>query len=326
MLAQDRDRFAREPALHYLLETEFKRYGTKIAAINDWGGDTPEGGLLRGIQDQIAKYERTLIMERTRRGKLRRAREGKVVPAGAPPLGFEYLPVVGNYRITSQMELERRMFTLVASGMALHAVKKTFEGEGIRTGGNLSMLGGSRFWNINTIRRTILHDAYLPHTFEEIEALVSPEVAAKLDPTKCYGVDWYNRRGTVTDANGRRSKGTEKPREERIVVPVPDAGMPAEVVTRARASLKGFKPSKVAGRYWQLSGHAYCACGCRLISRTTRRSGKAYSYYVCSRYMRDGSEAYGHGKWHNAVKLERRVCEALRSVRPKTSEPRYRPK
>ncbi len=35
VLAQDRDRFAREPALHYLLETEFKKYGTKIAAIND---------------------------------------------------------------------------------------------------------------------------------------------------------------------------------------------------------------------------------------------------------------------------------------------------
>jgi hypothetical protein len=161
-----------------------------------------------------------------------------------------------------------------------------------------------------------LHDAYLPHTFEEIKALVPPEVAAKLDPTKSYGVDWYNRRGTVTDANGRRSKGTEKPREEWIAVPVPDAGIPAEVVARARASLKGSKPSKAAGRYWQLSGHAYCACGCRLISRTTRRSGKAYSYYVCSRYVRDGSGACPHGKWHNAVKLERRVHEALRSVKP----------
>ncbi len=249
MLAQDRDRFAREPALHYLLETEFKRYGTKIAAINDWGGDTPEGGLLRGIQDQIAKYERTLIMERTRRGKLRRAKEGKVVPAGAPPLGFEYVPTSGNYRVTPQMELVRRMFHLVASGKALHAVKKIFEGEGIRSGGNPRMPGGSRFWNINTIRRTILNDAYRPHTFEEIKALVSPEVAAKLDPTKCYGVDWYNRRGTVTDANGRRSKGTEKPREEWIVVPVPDAGMPAEVVTTAPCGEVGPYPRRRMDAY-----------------------------------------------------------------------------
>lgn len=29
VLAQDRDRFAREPAFHYLLETEFSKYGTK---------------------------------------------------------------------------------------------------------------------------------------------------------------------------------------------------------------------------------------------------------------------------------------------------------
>jgi site-specific DNA recombinase len=60
VLAQDRDRFAREPAFHYLLETEFGKYGTKLVAINDWGGDTPEGQLLRGIQDQVAKYERVL--------------------------------------------------------------------------------------------------------------------------------------------------------------------------------------------------------------------------------------------------------------------------
>jgi hypothetical protein len=104
-------------------------------------------------------------------------------------------------------------------------------------------------------------------------------------------------------------------REEWIAVPVPDAGIPAEVVDRARASLKGAKPSKVAGRFWQLSGHAYCACGCKLISRTTRRGGKAYSYYVCSRYVRDGSEACPHGKWINAEKLERKVYEALRSVK-----------
>jgi len=67
VLAQDRDRFAREPAYHYLLETEFGKQGTKLTAINDWGGDSPEGQLLRGIQDQVAKYERVLITERTRR-------------------------------------------------------------------------------------------------------------------------------------------------------------------------------------------------------------------------------------------------------------------
>src|ERR671913_921463 len=78
VLAQDRDRFAREPAYHYLLKREFEEYGTKIRALNDRGDDTPEGDLTDGILDQLAKYERAKTTERSRRGKLRKAREGKV--------------------------------------------------------------------------------------------------------------------------------------------------------------------------------------------------------------------------------------------------------
>src|ERR687897_6765 len=43
VLAQDRDRFAREPAYHYFLRREFEEHGTKIRAMNDRGDDTPEG-------------------------------------------------------------------------------------------------------------------------------------------------------------------------------------------------------------------------------------------------------------------------------------------
>jgi len=35
VLAQDRDRIAREPAYHYLLRRDFEEHGTKIRAINE---------------------------------------------------------------------------------------------------------------------------------------------------------------------------------------------------------------------------------------------------------------------------------------------------
>src|SRR5215204_2701885 len=78
VLAQDRDRFAREPAYHYLLRSEFEEHGTKIRSLNDRGDDSPEGELTDGILDQLAKFERAKITERTRRGKLQKARSGKV--------------------------------------------------------------------------------------------------------------------------------------------------------------------------------------------------------------------------------------------------------
>src|SRR3954452_13869017 len=43
VLAQDRDRFAREPAYHYLLKKEFEEHGTKLRSLNDRGDDSPEG-------------------------------------------------------------------------------------------------------------------------------------------------------------------------------------------------------------------------------------------------------------------------------------------
>ena len=63
VLAQDRDRFAREPAYHYLLRREFEEHGTGLRALSDRGDDSPEGDLTDGILDQIAKFERAKIAE-----------------------------------------------------------------------------------------------------------------------------------------------------------------------------------------------------------------------------------------------------------------------
>src|SRR5215204_2514197 len=79
VLAQDRDRFSREPAYHYLLRREFEQYGCKMRSLNDRGDDSPEGELTNGILDQLAKFERAKTAERTRRGRLKKAREGKIV-------------------------------------------------------------------------------------------------------------------------------------------------------------------------------------------------------------------------------------------------------
>ena len=89
VLAQDRDRIAREPAYHYLLRREFEEHGCELRSLNDRGDDSPEGELTDGILDQLAKYERAKIAERTRRGMMRKAREGRVVVT-RPAYGFRY--------------------------------------------------------------------------------------------------------------------------------------------------------------------------------------------------------------------------------------------
>src|ERR671916_73687 len=91
VLAQDRDRIAREPAYHYLLRREFEDHGTKLRSLNDHGDESPEGELADGVLDQLAKYERAKTAERTRRGRLKKAKEGKIVAAQPrPTYGFRF--------------------------------------------------------------------------------------------------------------------------------------------------------------------------------------------------------------------------------------------
>src|SRR5215213_2982902 len=105
VLAQDRDRFAREPAYNYLLRKEFEERGTRIQALNDRGDGSPEGELTDGILDQLAKFERAKMMELTRRGKQRKAREGKIIATRAA-FGFDFNATRDDYIVNPvQMEI-----------------------------------------------------------------------------------------------------------------------------------------------------------------------------------------------------------------------------
>jgi site-specific DNA recombinase len=121
VLAQDRDRFAREPAYHYLLRQEFPERRCILRALNDRGDDSPEGELTDGILDQIARYERAKIAERSRRGKLRKAREGKVIAGPLSDYGFLYNERRDNYVVDEEtMPVVRRIFEMIgAEGQSL---------------------------------------------------------------------------------------------------------------------------------------------------------------------------------------------------------------
>jgi hypothetical protein len=86
-----------------------------------------------------------------------------------------------------------------------------------------------------------------------------------------------------------RTRYTEKPREEWIAVPVPDAGVPKEDVERARDAIRNNEKCSSAGRrFWELSGGIFrCAqCGRALVAVTTlkgpKRRRRRMFYYICA--------------------------------------------
>jgi site-specific DNA recombinase len=320
VLAQDRDRFAREPAYHYILRQEFEEYGTKMCALNERGDESPEGELTDGILDQLAKFERAKTAERTRRGKLRKAREGKVVGTHAARYGFKFNATKDAYEVSeAEMAVVRRIFNMVGTeGASLRAVAKTLEREGVPTPKR------AKHWNRSFFRACIRDDVYRPHTFEEVASAVTPEVAARLDPDKSYGLWWFNRLGhkvrqvSEPSEDGRRYRKThdwyQKPREEWIAVPVPDSGIPRAEIEAARAAIEGNRaPARAGRRFWELTGGiARCGeCGwtmCATHSTSTKRGRTyRYDYYRCSNRDRHGLAACSNARKPRADKLEPEV-------------------
>src|SRR5579871_3059884 len=72
------DRLSRQYAHQMVLVDELSRCRVEVRFVNQPLGQTPEDHLLLQVQGMMAEYERAKIMERSRRGKLHAARQGKI--------------------------------------------------------------------------------------------------------------------------------------------------------------------------------------------------------------------------------------------------------
>ena len=90
------DRLARKYVYQVLLVEEFQKYGVEIIFLQHEHAQTPEGDLLLQMQGMIAEYERAKIIERSRRGKLHKARKGSVNVLSGAPYGYRYITAKDN--------------------------------------------------------------------------------------------------------------------------------------------------------------------------------------------------------------------------------------
>jgi hypothetical protein len=177
----------------------------------------------------------------------------------------------------------------------------------------------------------VADDVYRSHAYEEVAALVSPEVAARLDPGRYYGIWWFNRRRgemrkvAEVGPDGKRVyrkryKQVRKPRSEWVAVPVTDAGIPREWVDAARQAVKHNKrPSNAGRRFWPLSGGVLrCpVCDCAMSPHTISpggKSGRFYYYYRCAKHMKDSYDGCSNYRHVRAEELEEQVWQEVRGI------------
>ena len=85
------DRLARKYAYQVLVLEELRRMGCEVVFVQRPISDDPNDQLLLQIQGAIAEYERAVLGERFRRGKLQQARNGHYT-FGHAPYGYRYIP------------------------------------------------------------------------------------------------------------------------------------------------------------------------------------------------------------------------------------------
>jgi site-specific DNA recombinase len=92
ILVTDPDRLARNFVHQVLLIEELQKHGCRVEFLDRPMSHDPHDQLLLQIRGAAAEYERTLIAERTRRGRQHKFRTGQMLPWTRPPYGYRLDP------------------------------------------------------------------------------------------------------------------------------------------------------------------------------------------------------------------------------------------
>ena len=129
------DRLARRYAHQCVVLEELTRWGVGVVFINQpITSDRPEERLMVHILGILAEYERELIRDRLRRGKLYKARQGQVF-AVVPAYGYRYTPVDqpggGHWEINeSEAAIVHRIYRWCAEEqLSIQAICQRLNGE-----------------------------------------------------------------------------------------------------------------------------------------------------------------------------------------------------
>jgi len=272
LLCHAPDRLARRYAYQVLLLEELARSGVEVlfAKEPDRGG-TPEDELVRQFQGMIAEYERAQIAERTRRGKLHRARGGSQAVMSGAPYGYRYVKkserMEGFWEICEpEAQVVREVFDrYVNDGASIGELARWLTDRGILT------RTGKATWERSTVWAMLRNPAYRGQA-----AFGKTQTAERHGgPTRTT-----RQRG---ERHGRRLTRTDQPAEKWTLIPVPPlvtdetfALAQARLVHNARFSRRNTKQLTL------LQGVLVCReCGYSCYRTSTRTSNKRISYYRC---------------------------------------------
>ncbi len=258
------DRLARKYVHQVLLIEELEQHGCAVEFLERPISQDPHDQLLLQIRGAVAEYERTLMCERMRRGRLAKLRAGQLLPWSRPLFGYRL--DLDHPRDPAGLQLEpsaaavvQQMFAwYLEPGVTIHAVALRL------TQAEIATATGKPRWNVASVRGMLQNPAYTGTAYVN-RARVVPAIQRKsallpVGPGQSYR--W-------------------RPREEWIPVPVP-ALVPPEVFDRVQEKLaQNQQSARRNNTHYQYLLRALVSCGACRLGTTARTGPTELSYYVC---------------------------------------------
>ena len=272
LLCHAPDRLACRYAYQVLLLDELARAGVEVCfAKEPERGGTPEDELLRQFQGMIAEYERAQIAERTRRGKLHRARGGSQAVMSAAPYGYRYVKKTDH--CDAYWQIDEAEAQVAREVFARYVNDGTSIGELARwlTERSIPTRTGKARWDRSSVWAMLRNPAYRGQA-----AFGKTKTAERHGgPTRTT-----RQRG---ERHGRRLTRTDQPAEKWTFIPVPPLiTEQAFELAQARLRENAHFSRRNTKELTLLQGVLVCReCGYSCYRTSTRTSNKRISYYRC---------------------------------------------
>jgi site-specific DNA recombinase len=260
------DRLARKYVHQVLLLDELQQYGCQVEFVERPMSQAPEDQLLLQIRGAVAEYERTLIAERLRRGRLMKYQAGTLLPWTVPPYGYVVDPErprhpAGVRRQESQAAVVQDLFArYLEAGTTLHGLAKHLQAIGIASP------SGKPTWNPSSIRTLLTNPTYTGQVYSG--RTIATPARTRQSPTHPVG-----RKGV---------SAAPRPPEEWVAV----ARIPALVSAEQFAAVQHKLASnqRLAARH--NTHHTYLlrtlvSCGHCQLACFGRATAEGLTYYMC---------------------------------------------
>jgi site-specific DNA recombinase len=269
LLIYSPDRLSRNYTHQLILMEEFRKQGVKVHFLkNPPSADTPEAKMFQHFQGIFAEYERALILDRSRRGRIYKAKQGD--PSILPSLPYGYRKIKNENRTVVEVVSSEALVVKAIFRLYLHETDSLMDVARKISEQGIKPKKGGVAWDRSSIREILKNPTYTGTSyFGKTERCEGSLENIRRYNSKIYEKAKYGRK--------------KLPQEQWLPISVPQIICESDFEQVQEKLKKNKVLSERNTKYPSLlQGIMTCGiCGKPFYKRVRRNGEKSIGYYYC---------------------------------------------